>query len=142
VLEALPGDHDSSLVVGRLALAKGDAEEAKRILEAGVRKHADRPAMQVELARARLALGDLEGAGGALSRAHRLAPGLAHLWLVSGELNIRAGDYPRAGRDLDDASALGGLDEKQLQRLAAGFLALGLDPSTEAVAERRAAAGR
>ena len=125
VLAERSGDLTASLLVGGRALTAGDIREARRILEAGVRKNPDREAMQVMVARARMADGDFAGARDALVRAYQLEPGWAETWLAAGELGILEGLPEQAAANLDRAASAGGDDIEFWRRLAAANRRLG-----------------
>ena len=138
VLEEHSGNLRASLVVGRKLLEMGEIEEARRIIEAGVRRNPDRAAMQILDARLRMATEDFQSAREALVRAYQLAPGLAETWLMAGELGILEGLSGEAAANLDRAAAAAGDDPELWRRLAAANRRLGRE-SEAAAADTRAA---
>jgi tetratricopeptide (TPR) repeat protein len=83
-------------------------------------------AVQIDRARALVALGRLPEAGAALEEAHRLAPSDAEGWLLSATLARRGKDLERAQRDIEVAAGLdprGGVLATQIG-LEAGVIAV------------------
>ena len=88
VLKKRPHILNAVLIVGPRVLAERRIEEARTIIEAGLRYHPENAAMQILVARLRMATGEFESAREALVKAYRLAPGWAETWLAAGELGM------------------------------------------------------
>lgn len=97
-------------MAGNAALAAGKADVAvgwlDRALAArgGTDNAAQLAAIQIDRARALVALGRLAEAGGALDEVHRLAPENAEGWLLSATLARRQDQLDRAQRDIELAA--------------------------------------
>ena len=108
------GGEDSAAfraLAGSAALAGGVPARALDWLDQAISQGASLPAehlggIQIDRARALVALGRLDEAGTALEEAHRLAPGYAEGWLLSATLHRRRQDLAAAQRDIEQAAAL------------------------------------
>ena len=136
VLEKRPDNLNAALLVGQRALEEGRTADALKIVETGARHHHDNAAMQVLVARLRMAMGDYPAARNALVMAYRLRPGWAATWLAAGELGILEELPEQAAANLDRAAAAAGDDPDLWRRLADANRRLGREDEA-ATAEAR-----
>jgi tetratricopeptide (TPR) repeat protein len=102
-LQAMAGN--AALAGGHAATALEWFDKALAAAPASVPKEAF-GAVQIDRARALVALDRLPEAGGALEEAHRLAPNDPEGWLLSATLTRRGKDLERAQRDIEIAASL------------------------------------
>jgi predicted Zn-dependent protease len=136
VLAQHPENLNAALIVGRRAVAEGRIEEALGFIETGALRNPESAAMQVLLARVKMATGDFESAREALVRAYRLAPGWAETWLAAGELGILEGLPEQAAANLDRAAEAAGDEPDLWRRLADANRRLGRESEARAADER------
>jgi len=123
-------------MAGTAAIAGGFPERAMPLLDQAVAGGANvAPAqlgeIQIDRARALVALGDLAKARTALNEAHRLSPDDPDGWLLSATLYRRARDLTAAQADIEKAAALSATDP-----------AIGLEAGVIAMLGGREAAAR
>jgi tetratricopeptide (TPR) repeat protein len=91
---------------GRVATIGRDWAEAERWLQAAVRRGPETPFAYFNLAEARFARGDLDGAREALRSAREHGPRWADPLKLEGEILLRRGDERGAARRFRDAAEL------------------------------------
>ena len=140
VLEKQPDNLNAALRVGQQALAEGRISDARGVIEIGARYHHDSAAIQVLVARLRMATGEYAEARKALVMAYRLRPGWAETWLAAGELGFLEGLPDQSAANLDRAAAAAGDDPDLWDRIARANRRLGRETEA-AAADARARRG-
>lgn len=107
VLEVLPGHHDASLVAGRIANQRGNYQSAKEILEFGVLRFPDKPAMWMAFAESLLGLQDWDGASVAAGQALSIDDTRPTSWLLKGLADAEVGSLADAEEALKQARLAG-----------------------------------
>ncbi len=92
LLAAHPGHRAAALLLGNAQRAAGDAAGALATFQAQAAAQPDSALLQLEVARALLALGRSDGAAAALARATELEPGLAPAWRERSLLDAARGE--------------------------------------------------
>jgi len=137
-LRAQPQNPDALHLLGVLAYQANQQDEAIRLLSAAIKAHRHFPPMHANLALAKLAAGDLNGAKASARRALALKPAYADAHRVMGIVLHKQGRFREAIVELRRAIALDSDTAELRDYIAQGLSALGQE--TAAAGELEAAA--
>ena len=114
VLKLQPGNPDALHLLGVLAYQAGDQDRAVQLISEAIRTHKTFAPMHGNLALAKLAKGDLNGAAASARKAFELKPSYADAHRVLGLVHQGKGRFEEAVQEFERARALG-LDTADLQ---------------------------
>ena len=138
-LGAQPQNPDALHLLGVLAYQANQQDEAIRFLTAAIKVHKHFPPMHGNLALAKLAAGDLNGAKASARRALALKPAYADAHRVMGIVLHKQGRYREAIVELRRAISLDSDSAELRDYIAQALSALGEDSSAAAESEVAAA---
>lgn len=138
-LRVQPRNPDALHLLGVLAYQANQQEEAIRFLTAAIKVHKHFPPMHGNLALAKLAAGDLNGAKASARRALALKPAYADAHRVMGIVLHKQGRYREAIVELRRAISLDSDSAELRSYIAQALSALGDEASSAAELEAAAA---
>jgi protein O-GlcNAc transferase len=130
-LRVQPQNPDALHLLGVIAYQANQQEEAIRFLSAAIKAHKHFPPMHGNLALAKLAAGDLNGAKASARRALALKPAYADAHRVMGIVLHKQGRYREAIVELRRAISLDADTAELRDYIAQGLSALGEDATAE-----------
>lgn len=106
VVAEAPRHATANYNLARLRARLGDFTEADRLLGVAIEEEPGHPYYLFAKARVRADLGDIEGAFDWLSKTVKAEPGFVEAWAVLTQLQLQAGQYEDARKNLDTALSL------------------------------------